>query len=123
MPVDTTVSEMDFIRIANSITELPKEKKFFRKIQRLFDDRRKMVKEKVFDWAMAELMAYGTLLDEGKRVRISGQDVKRGTFSHRHAVLTLEDSEEEYVPLAKLNNGAVKFDIYNSLLSEYGVLG
>jgi len=122
-PADTAVSEKDFIRIANAITELPKDKKFFRKIERLFDDRRKMIKDKVFDWAMAELMAYGTLLDEGKRVRISGQDVERGTFSHRHAVLTLEDSEEEYVPLAQLNNGAVKFDIYNSLLSEYGVLG
>lgn len=123
VPAETAVSEKDFIRIANAITELPKDKKFFRKIERLFDDRRKMVENKVFDWAMAELMAYGTLLDEGKRVRISGQDVERGTFSHRHAVLTLEDSEEEYVPLAQLNKGAVKFDIYNSLLSEYGVLG
>jgi len=123
MPADTAVSEKDFIRIANEITALPKDKKFFRKIERLFDDRRKMVENKVFDWAMAELMAYGTLLDEGKRVRVSGQDVERGTFSHRHAVLTLEDSEEEYVPLAQLNNGTVKFDIYNSLLSEYGVLG
>jgi len=123
MPADTAVSEKDFIRIANEITALPKDKKFFRKIERLFDDRRKMVESKVFDWAMAELMAYGTLLDEGKRVRVSGQDVERGTFSHRHAVLTLEDSEEEYVPLAQLNNGTVKFDIYNSLLSEYGVLG
>src|SRR5690554_1228754 len=123
VPADTAVSKKDFIRIANEITELPKDKKFFRKIERLFEDRRKMVDNKVFDWAMAELMAYGTLLDEGKRVRVSGQDVERGTFSHRHAVLTLEDSEEEYVPLAQLNNGTVKFDIYNSLLSEYGVLG
>ncbi|HUH19297.1 2-oxoglutarate dehydrogenase E1 component [Albibacterium sp.] len=123
VPADTAVSEKDFVRIANAITELPKDKKFFRKIERLFDDRRKMVKTKVFDWAMAELMAYGTLLDEGKRVRISGQDVERGTFSHRHAVITLENSEEEYVPLAQLNNGTAKFDIYNSLLSEYGVLG
>src|SRR5690554_6980345 len=72
---------------------------------------------------MADLMAYGTFINEGKRVRISGQDVERGTFSHRHAVLTLENSEEEYVPLTQLNNGAAKFDIYNSLLSEYGVLG
>lgn len=56
-------------------------------------------------------------------MRISGQDVERGTFSHRHAVITLEDSEEEYIPLAQLNEGNVKFDIYNSHLSEYGVLG
>ena len=120
---DTTVSEEDFLRIADSITSLPKDKKFFRKIERLFEDRKKMIKNKKFDWAMAELMAYGTLLNEGKRVRVSGQDVERGTFSHRHAVITLEDSEEEYVPLKQLNGGDVKFDIYNSHLSEYGVLG
>jgi len=123
MPADTAVSEKEFIRIAKEITQLPSDKKFFRKIERLFVERRKMVENKTFDWAMAELMAYGTLLNEGKRVRISGQDVERGTFSHRHAILTLEDSEEEYVPLAQLNNGTAKFDIYNSHLSEYGVLG
>jgi 2-oxoglutarate dehydrogenase E1 component len=81
-----------------------------------------MVENKTFDWAMGELMAYGTLLEEDFRVRVSGQDVERGTFSHRHAVLTLEDSEEEYVPLKQVKNGS-KFDIYNSHLSEYGVLG
>src|SRR5690606_41087418 len=89
---DTTVSEENFLRIADAITSLPKDKKFFRKIERLFEDRKKMIKNRTFDWAMAELMAYGTLLNEGKRVRISGQDVERGTFSHRHAVITLEDS-------------------------------
>src|SRR5690606_16158272 len=120
---NTAVSADDFLQIAESITKLPKDKKFFRKIERLFDDRNKMVQNRTFDWAMAELMAYGTLLNEGKRVRISGQDVERGTFSDRHAVITLEDSEEEYVPLAQLNGGNVKFDIYNSHLSEYGVLG
>ncbi len=73
---------------------------------------------------MGELLAYGTLLTEGNRIRISGQDVERGTFSHRHAVLTLEDSEEEYIPLTQLNDGEqAKFEIYNSHLSEYGVLG
>jgi 2-oxoglutarate dehydrogenase E1 component len=72
---------------------------------------------------MGELLAYATLLKEGFRVRISGQDVERGTFSHRHAVLTLEDSEEEYIPLAQLNSDTAKFEIYNSHLSEYGVLG
>jgi len=79
-------------------------------------------KTHVFDWAMGELMAYGSLLKENHRVRLSGEDVKRGTFSHRHAVLTLEDSEEEYTPLNTLGTEA-KFDVYNSLLSEYGVLG
>src|SRR5471030_2795931 len=67
-------------------------------------------------------MAYGTLLKEGFPVRLSGEDVKRGTFSHRHAVLTLADSEEEYTPMNSIG-GDAKFSIYNSLLSEYGVLG
>ena len=122
-PSDTAVSEKTFLSIAKSITTLPSDKKFFRKIEKLFEDRKKMVETQTFDWAMGELMAYGTLLEEGFRVRVSGQDVERGTFSHRHAVLMLEDSEEEYVPLAQLAKGAAKFDIYNSHLSEYGVLG
>jgi 2-oxoglutarate dehydrogenase E1 component len=72
---------------------------------------------------MGELMAYATLLDEGFPVRFSGQDVERGTFSHRHAVVKVEDSEEEYVPLNKIRLGQPRFDIYNSHLSEYAVLG
>ncbi|WP_026897833.1 2-oxoglutarate dehydrogenase E1 component [Daejeonella oryzae] len=122
-PSDTVVSKSDFLEIANKITSLPSDKKFFRKIEKLFEDRKRMVENETFDWAMGELMAYGTLLEEGFRVRVSGQDVERGTFSHRHAVLTLEDSEEEYVPLAQLEGGKAKFDIFNSHLSEYGVLG
>lgn len=120
---DTAVSEKRFVQIAKKITELPKGKDFFGKTLKLFESRRKMVDDQSYDWAMGELMAYGTLLDEGFRVRISGEDVKRGTFSHRHAVITLQDSEEEYVPLRQIKDGDVKFDIYNSLLSEYGVLG
>ncbi|MES2872175.1 MAG: 2-oxoglutarate dehydrogenase E1 component [Bacteroidota bacterium] len=122
-PSDTRVPAKKLLEIAKNITTLPSDKKFFKKIEKLFDDRKRMSETKVFDWAMAELMAYGSLLQDGFRVRVSGQDVERGTFSHRHAVLTLEDSEEEYVPLAKLDNGSAKFEIYNSHLSEYGVLG
>lgn len=120
--VNTKVPAKEFLKLANEITTLPKDKKFFRKISKLFEDRASMVKNDNYDWAMGELMAYATLLDEGKRVRISGQDVQRGTFSHRHAVLTLEDSEEKYIPLANVNGGE-RFNIYNSLLSEYAVLG
>jgi len=123
IPVNTKVSSNDMLTLAKAISTLPADKKFFKKIEKLFDERRKMSDTKVFDWAMGELLAYGTLLQEGFRVRISGQDVERGTFSHRHAVLTLEDSEEEYIPLAQLNNESAKFEIYNSHLSEYGVLG
>lgn len=122
-PVETKVSEKEMLELAKSISTLPSGKKFFKKIEKLFDERRKMADTKVFDWAMGELLAYATLLKEGFRVRISGQDVERGTFSHRHAVLTLEDSEEEYIPLAQLNSDIAKFEIYNSHLSEYGVLG
>ncbi len=121
---NTSVKKSTFLEIAKRIATLPKDKKFFKKIEKLFDERKKMATEThVFDWAMGEQLAYGTLLAEGKRVRLSGQDVKRGTFSHRHAVLTLEDSEEEYTPLNNITEQQAKFDIYNSHLSEYGVLG
>jgi 2-oxoglutarate dehydrogenase E1 component len=123
IPVNTKVSSKVMLTLAKAISTLPADQKFFKKIEKLFDERRKMSDTKVFDWAMGELLAYGTLLQEGFRVRISGQDVERGTFSHRHAVLTLEDSEQEYIPLAQLNNESAKFEIYNSHLSEYGVLG
>lgn len=122
VPAKTGVPQRTFLRLAKEISTLPSDKKFFRKTVRLFEERLKMVEKKTFDWAMAELMAYATLLDEGKRVRISGQDVERGTFSHRHAILTLEDSEEEYIPLHQIK-GKHLFNIYNSHLSEYGVLG
>ena len=82
-----------------------------------------MIESDKLDWAMGELLAYATLLDEGKSIRISGQDVERGTFSHRHAIVKTEDHEEEIVPLNLLNDHQGKFEIYNSLLSEYAVLG
>lgn len=122
-PAKTAVDKKKFLSIAKAITTLPEDKKFFSKTAKLFETRNKMIEKDSYDWAMAELMAYGTLLDEGSRVRISGQDVERGTFSHRHAVLTLEDAEEEYYPLRQIDGEQIKFDIYNSLLSEYGVVG
>ncbi|MES2650640.1 MAG: 2-oxoglutarate dehydrogenase E1 component [Bacteroidota bacterium] len=121
---DTSVKKTTLLEVAKRISSLPADKKFFKKIEKLFDERLKMATSThVFDWAMGEQLAYGTILAEGKRVRLSGQDVKRGTFSHRHAVLTLEDSEEEYTPLANISDQQAPFDIYNSHLSEYGVLG
>lgn len=124
-PSKTAVSRDTLLSIAETITSLPTDKKIFRKIEKLFEDRKKMVQNNSLDWAMGELLAYGTLLSEGLRVRLSGQDVERGTFSHRHAVVKVEDSEEEFVPLLQLKHegNPVKFDIYNSHLSEYGVLG
>lgn len=107
--------------LANKISTLPADKKFINKISRLFEARLKMVENDSLDWAMAELLAYATLLADGHNVRISGEDVERGTFSHRHAVVKTEDREEEYVPLKQVSDS--RFDVYNSLLSEYGVLG
>ncbi|MEM6804574.1 MAG: 2-oxoglutarate dehydrogenase E1 component, partial [Bacteroidota bacterium] len=75
------------------------------------------------DWALGELLAYASLLLEGHPIRLSGQDTRRGTFSHRHAVIVSEDAEQDYIPLNNLEEGQSKFIAYNSLLSEYGVLG
>ncbi len=123
VPIDTSVPEDELLEIGRKLTELPKDKQFFKKIERLFEERNKMVTEThVFDWAMGEQLAYGTLLKDGHPVRLSGEDVKRGTFSHRHAVLTLAESEDEYTPLDTIAAES-PFYIYNSLLSEYGVLG
>ncbi len=119
---DTAVNEKLFLELAQKTTELPKDKKFFNKIQKVYDDRKAMIKNNTYDWAMGELLAYASLMKEGFPVRFSGQDVERGTFSHRHAIVKLEDSEEEYTPLNNIDSDA-KLSIYNSLLSEYGVLG
>ena len=126
--VDTTFSKETLTDIAKVITTLPEDKKFISKIQKLINDRKTMFFDAdKLDWAMAELLAYGSLLTEGYDVRISGQDVERGTFSHRHAVVKAEDSEEKVILLKELNatadNKMGKFNIYNSLLSEYGVVG
>ncbi len=122
--VDTKFNKKKLTAIAKVITELPKDKNFLRKVERLVNDRKKMFFETdKLDWAMGELLAYGSLLEEGYGVRISGQDVERGTFSHRHAVMKVEESEEEVLLLNNLSEKQGNFQIYNSLLSEYGVVG
>ena len=121
--VDTTVSKKLLTEVTKVISNLPENKKFIRKIQRLVESRQTMFDEDRLDWAMAEHLAYGSLLAEGYNVRISGQDVERGTFSHRHAVVKVEDSEEEIILLKNVSEDQGQFNIYNSLLSEYGVVG
>ncbi|MDY3338007.1 2-oxoglutarate dehydrogenase E1 component [Riemerella anatipestifer] len=120
--VETQYNAEQLKELAVKMSSLPKDKAFIRKITRLFEQRLKMIEDDKLDWAMAELLAYATLLAEGYNVRISGEDVERGTFSHRHAVVKTEDAEEEYVPLQHINESQ-QFHIYNSLLSEYAVLG
>jgi 2-oxoglutarate dehydrogenase E1 component len=121
---DTGVDKDILFSIGMKLTDLPSDKKFYRKLVKVQDERRVMIETKGnLDWAMGELLAYGTLVSEGFPVRLSGQDSQRGTFSHRHSVFTVEDSEERYTPLANISPDQAKFQVLNSPLSEYGVLG
>ncbi|MGB1183894.1 MAG: 2-oxoglutarate dehydrogenase E1 component, partial [Schleiferiaceae bacterium] len=123
-PVDTTFELDRLLDIGKYISTLPESKKFLRKTERLMKDRYEQVATKnSVDWGMAELLAYGSLLAEDFNVRISGEDVERGTFSHRHAILKVEDSEEEVSLLNEFPGKEGRFAIYNSLLSEYAVMG
>ena len=124
--VDTTISKGKLDEIAAVLTELPADKFFISKVKKIVADRKEAYAHNHIDWGMAELLAYGSLLSEGYDVRITGEDVQRGTFSHRHAVLKTEDTEEEICFLQDLKAKQLAtgtFHIYNSLLSEYGVLG
>jgi 2-oxoglutarate dehydrogenase E1 component len=121
---DTSVNLEQLKNIGRRIAHVPEGENYFRKLVKLQESRMEMIESTgILDWAMGELLAYGTLLEEGYPVRISGQDSIRGTFSHRHAVLKIEDSEKEYYPLNHLSDKQARFEIYNSPLSEYGVLG
>jgi 2-oxoglutarate dehydrogenase E1 component len=122
--VNTTFDKNELTAIAKTICELPSDKKFISKITKIIKDRNNMYfEDDNLDWAMGELLAYGTLIKEGYDVRVSGQDVERGTFSHRHAVIKVEESEEEVVLLNDIKDKKGNFYIYNSHLSEYGVVG
>ena len=91
---NTKVSKRKLLALGKSLATLPEGKKYFRKSIKLANDRLKMLEEDRLDWGMVEMLAYASLLDEGHPVRISGQDVERGTFSHRHAVVKSEDAVE-----------------------------
>ncbi len=121
---NTTYPVEKLKHIAKVVSTVPENVQFVRKAERILQGRSKMVFEtNTLDWGMAENLAYGSLLEEGYNVRISGQDVERGTFSHRHAILRDEISEERINLLNNNPNNLGKMTIYNSLLSEYGVLG
>ena len=121
--INTTFSEKRLKEIGSVISTVPKDVKFLRKAERILADRGRMIKENSIDWGLGETLAYGSLLEEGYNVRISGQDVERGTFSHRHAILRDEISEERINLLNTNPDNKGQMQIYNSLLSEYGVLG
>ena len=120
----TGVDQRELISIGKKITEIPKNFHLHKTLLRLFDNKRKMFeKEYPIDWATAEILAFGTLLNEGFSVRLSGQDSGRGTFSQRHSVLRNQDSHDRYVPLNNISKKQKRFEIIDSLLSELGVLG
>nr|MCH9811357.1 2-oxoglutarate dehydrogenase E1 component [bacterium] len=123
--IDTSISQEVFDQVKEAITILPKDFAIHPKVEKLLLQRAKMLEgkeEELLDWGCAELMAYGSLIAEGKKVRLSGQDSRRGTFSHRHSVyVDQEDEDHGYFPLDMVKQGA--FTVYNSPLSEYGVMG
>lgn len=120
---ESNISEKKLRDLAKLLYDFPNSDKLFKKTRKLLLDRKNMIEVSgSIDWSMGELLAYASLLDEGHDVRLSGQDVERGTFSHRHAILKIEQSEEEVSPLNDISTSA-NFTAYNSLLSEYGVLG
>ena len=120
----TAISENNFKNIFDALMKWPDDFKPLRKVEKILQDKIKLFQtENKADWATAELLAYGSLLLEGKDVRMSGQDVQRGTFSHRHAVLSDEKTNKAYNRLSNIPGAKGEFMIYNSLLSEYGVLG
>lgn len=120
----TAIAEQTLLNIGRRIFSIPDDLHVFDKIRRLYESRKsRLLESRNCDWAMGEALAYATLLNEGVPVRLSGQDCERGTFSHRHAVLLVEDTEEKYVPLNHVGEFQAQFQCYNSLLSEYAVLG
>jgi 2-oxoglutarate dehydrogenase E1 component len=116
---------IDLLRdIGRRITEAPPDFNVHKTVQRFLDARRAAIESGAgIDWATAEALAFGSLLREGHRVRLSGQDSERGTFSQRHAVLIDQENEARYVPLAHVGEGQGRFEVINSMLSEVAVLG
>lgn len=120
----TGISAEVLQRVASALTTTPEGFNLLKQLEKVLEDRKKaFFEDKPLNWAMGELLAYGSILDAGHFVRLTGQDVQRGTFTHRQAVLHDTQTNEKYNNLSNIREGQGKFEIYNSLLSEYGVLG
>ncbi|MBS1935404.1 MAG: 2-oxoglutarate dehydrogenase E1 component, partial [Bacteroidetes bacterium] len=120
----TAISKEDFKKIFDAMMIWPADFKPLKKVEKILQDKIKLLNEEgKVDWATGELLGYGSILLDGKDVRMSGQDVQRGTFSHRHAVLRDDETDAEYNRLSRIPGATGQFRIFNSLLSEYAVLG
>jgi 2-oxoglutarate dehydrogenase E1 component len=120
----TAISRGDVEKLFKSIMATPNGFKPLRKVEKILNDKIKLFEEEgKIDWSTGELLSYASILKEGKEVRMSGEDVKRGTFSHRHAILRDENTDDYYNRLSNISENQGQFRIYNSLLSEYAVLG
>lgn len=122
-PVATGIEKSTLVEIGKKIFWLPEDKPFFNKARKIMSNRTQMLDDNLLDWGTAELLTYASLVNEGISVRLSGQDAVRGTFGHRHAEYTYEDSSERYKIFDNINDQNASFKVYNSNLSEYGVLG
>lgn len=121
---DTAINENELQQVFAALMKLPEHFTPLNKVRKLLDDKQKLFQnQNTIDWATGELLAYGCLLLQGHNVRISGQDVQRGTFSHRHAVIYDEVNNSVHNRLSQIALNQGSFRIYNSLLSEYAVLG
>ncbi|MGB5983628.1 MAG: 2-oxoglutarate dehydrogenase E1 component [Nonlabens sp.] len=121
--VETGVDRASLEKITKTISSLPEKENFIRKVKKIIESRQQMFDEDKLDWAMGEHLAYGSLMLEGYDVRMSGQDVERGTFSHRHAVVKSENHENEFILHNHIEGAEGHMYMYNSHLSEYGVVG
>ncbi len=119
----TSVSASVLKELAKKVNSLPADKNIFKKTIKMLESRKELIENERIDWALAEQLAFATLLNEGIPVRLSGQDSQRGTFSHRHAAVVDEDTGEKYFPLKNISPEQVPFSIYNSPLNEYGSMG
>ena len=120
----TGVDKKELISIGKKITDIPENFSIHKTLVKIFENKRKMFTEnQPIDWSTAELLAFGTLLNDGFSVRLSGQDSSRGTFSQRHSVLRNQDNHQRFVPLQNISKNQKKFEVIDSLLSELGVLG
>ncbi|QNI37882.1 2-oxoglutarate dehydrogenase E1 component [Edaphobacter albus] len=122
--VNTGISAERVHELVTKLTTVPKDFHIHPKVKKLFEQRQEMGSgAKPFDYGMAELVAYASLLEDGTLVRLTGQDSQRGTFNQRHSVLVDTETEVRYSPLSHLSDKQGKFEVYNSLLSEAAVLG